>query len=66
MRVTRRRFLTGGLAITGTLRSGAKALAAELFDVTHTDAEWRTLLTPDQYAVLRHEATRSIPETSLP
>ena len=23
------------------------------FEVTHTDAEWRKLLTPDQYAVLR-------------
>ena len=27
------------------------------FEVTHTDAEWRALLTPDQYAVLRQQAT---------
>jgi peptide-methionine (R)-S-oxide reductase len=38
------------------------ALAADLapkghFEVTHTDAEWRALLTPDQYAVLRQQGT---------
>jgi len=27
------------------------------FEVTHTDAEWRALLTPDQYAVLRQQGT---------
>jgi peptide-methionine (R)-S-oxide reductase len=31
--------------------------AAEAFQVAHTDAEWRKLLTPDQYAVLRQSAT---------
>jgi peptide-methionine (R)-S-oxide reductase len=31
--------------------------AAEDFEVTHTDAEWRKLLTADQYAVLRQSAT---------
>ena len=31
--------------------------AAETFEVSHSDAEWRALLTPEQYAVLRHEAT---------
>jgi peptide-methionine (R)-S-oxide reductase len=30
---------------------------AETFTVTHTDAEWRRLLTSDQYAVLRQSAT---------
>jgi peptide-methionine (R)-S-oxide reductase len=34
-------------------------MAAQAFEVTHTDAEWRMLLTPDQYAVLRHEATEA-------
>ena len=33
------------------------ARAAETFPVTHTDAEWKKLLTPDQYAVLRQEGT---------
>ena len=30
---------------------------AEPFPVTHTDDEWRELLKPDQYAVLRQSAT---------
>ena len=30
---------------------------AEEIEVTKTDEEWRRLLTPDQYQVLRHEAT---------
>ena len=36
--------------------SGAKA-ATETFEVTHTPEEWRKLLTPEQYAVLREEDT---------
>ena len=32
-------------------------LAAETFEIARTDAEWRKLLTPDQYAVLRQEGT---------
>ena len=31
--------------------------AAEIFETTHSDAEWRTLLTRDQYAVLRQQGT---------
>jgi peptide-methionine (R)-S-oxide reductase len=31
--------------------------AAGSFDVTHSDAEWRKLLTPTQYAVLRQSDT---------
>jgi peptide-methionine (R)-S-oxide reductase len=31
--------------------------ATEAFPVTHTDAEWRRLLTPEQYAVLRGHGT---------
>src|ERR1700719_3873218 len=31
--------------------------AAETFEVAHSDAEWRALLKPAQYAVLRQEAT---------
>jgi len=27
------------------------------FEVTHSDAEWRKLLTPDQYAILRQSGT---------
>jgi peptide-methionine (R)-S-oxide reductase len=35
----------------------AHAATGEVFEVTHTDAEWQALLTPAQYAVLRQEAT---------
>jgi peptide-methionine (R)-S-oxide reductase len=31
--------------------------AAETFEVAHSDEEWRKLLTPAQYSVLRHEGT---------
>ena len=36
---------------------GSHAMAEETFAVTHTDEEWRKLLTPDQYSVLRQEGT---------
>lgn len=42
----------GGALIAARLRGGA-----EEFEVTKTDQEWRRLLTPAQYEVLRHEAT---------
>jgi len=36
---------------------GSQARAAETFPVRHTDAEWRRLLSPAAYGVLRHENT---------
>ncbi len=62
----RRLLLGGGAALLATavaivLRNGkmpqARAAAIEHFEVTHTDAEWRALLSADQYAVLRQAAT---------
>jgi peptide-methionine (R)-S-oxide reductase len=54
--IDRRAFLhfapAGALALWG-----AKAFAGESYAVTHTDAEWRKLLTADQYAVLRQAGT---------
>jgi peptide-methionine (R)-S-oxide reductase len=48
-----------GLAAVGIaqfgLASGAKA--AETFEVAHTDAEWKKLLSANQFAVLRLAAT---------
>lgn len=49
---------TGGLAVAFSLRWPVSVShAADTFAVTHGDAEWRKLLTPDQYAVLRQSAT---------
>ena len=59
--ITRRRLIAGGVAGAAaafwSAWRPAEAGAADTFEVTHTDAEWRKLLTRDQYAVLRHEAT---------
>jgi peptide-methionine (R)-S-oxide reductase len=59
--ITRRFLLTRnavGLAAASVLPWRAVAApAAETFEVTRSDAEWRKLLTPDQYAVLRQSAT---------
>ncbi len=44
-----------GVALWGC-RSGP-AQAAERFEVSHTDAEWRKRLSPAAYRVLRHEDT---------
>jgi peptide-methionine (R)-S-oxide reductase len=33
------------------------AQAAESFEIMRSDAEWQAMLTPEQYAVLRHEQT---------
>jgi len=51
--ITKRIFLTGGLAAA----TGWRPAAAVAFEVTHSDAEWRKLLTPEQYAVLRQSDT---------
>ena len=59
--LTRRRLFLDGAGCAAALWAGrmfgSHASAAGKFEVTHTDAEWRTLLTPEQYAVLRREAT---------
>jgi len=59
---TRRSFLlmggVAGLAIAAGLQVRMPGVrAAQSFEITHTDAEWRAMLTPDQYAVLRQSAT---------
>jgi len=64
--IGRRRLLLGiaaGLSASGlsvmTRFSGSRANAASpaTFEVTHSDAEWRALLTPEQFSVLRQQGT---------
>jgi peptide-methionine (R)-S-oxide reductase len=48
----------GAAASLGWLRgSEARADGDEHFSVVHSDAEWRKLLTPEQYSVLRQQGT---------
>ena len=57
--IDRRTFLvrgTSGLLVAAGW-SGAPAFGSQTFEVTRTDAEWKKLLSREQYAVLRHEAT---------
>ena len=63
--LTRRQIALGALAVAAA-GAGALALrltslrataAGETFEVTHTPEEWRKLLTPAQYAVLREQDT---------
>jgi len=54
--------LLGGAAGLGLIRlagGGTETMATttESFAVTHDDAEWRRLLTPEQYRVLRRHGT---------
>ena len=66
--MTRRLLLTStAIGMLGPfVRSGwSSALAATGFEVTRSDAEWRRLLTPAQYAVLRREGTEPAFASSL-
>ncbi len=62
----RRSFLAASLGfipvVLAGCRAGEEAVAAAggdktAFEVTKTDAEWRRILKPDQYEVLRRQAT---------
>jgi peptide-methionine (R)-S-oxide reductase len=65
-RIGRRRLMLGiaaGLSTAGLFvmarfgASQANAASSAAFEVTHGDAEWRTLLTPEQFSVLRQQGT---------
>jgi peptide-methionine (R)-S-oxide reductase len=58
--MTRRRLLIGtavGFAGASITHAWIASADSETFEVTHTDGEWRKLLMPDQFAVLRTSAT---------
>ncbi len=62
--MTSRRFflLSGTTMLAAAVLHGfapisVAAASAETFEVTKTDAEWKTLLTDEQYRILRHEDT---------
>ena len=59
--LTRRMALSGGLAAiaSANLLQGPGAWSAEEDHIVRTDAEWRSNLTADQYAVLRKEGTEA-------
>ena len=67
--MSRRNILLGlgvfSAAIAGMrgLFTGGAAHAARTYEVTRTDAEWKKLLQPDQYRVLRKAGTET-PHTS--
>jgi peptide-methionine (R)-S-oxide reductase len=56
--MTRRNFIASGATVLAAAWSASvHAALGQTFEVTHTEAEWRKLLTADQFAVLRQEAT---------
>ncbi len=61
--LTRRQMLLYGASAAAVLvaarflGTSADATGGAPFEVTHTDAEWRKLLSPEQYSVLRQQGT---------
>jgi peptide-methionine (R)-S-oxide reductase len=71
MLMTRRKILMGAIGAAGVVAAYHYAFrtktvsAAETFEVNHTEDEWRHLLTPAQYNVLREQGTEAPGSSSL-
>ena len=52
-----RRVLSFAGISLAALGLGARLAEAEVFEITKTDAEWKKILTPEAFAVLRQEDT---------
>lgn len=54
--MTRRLMMMLGTSLLAATAAG-RGRADEVFEITHTEEEWRKLLSPESYAVLREENT---------
>jgi peptide-methionine (R)-S-oxide reductase len=67
--MTRSLFIAGAAGLAGAVvacrYTTRAAQAPEVFTVTHTDAQWRKLLTPAQYEILRAGGTEFAFSSSL-
>jgi peptide-methionine (R)-S-oxide reductase len=58
LKMTKRGFLGGSLTTLGVFLSGCgSSEAKESFEITKSEAEWRRILSPAAFAVLRKEQT---------
>ena len=63
--ITKRQFLLSGASLAGlaALTAGfgvsraSSDSSGEVFEITKTEEEWRAILTPEQYKILREEGT---------
>ena len=55
--LNRRTFLASTTAVTGLAAFGSLPARAATFEITRSKAEWKALLSPARYAVLRDEKT---------
>lgn len=53
----RRKFIAFGAMAVSVAALSRQSVASGTFEITRTDAEWRALLTKQQYKVMRKEST---------